>query len=624
MISDMTILELLDQLNDIDEHNELEAKSQKLDTVRSLLETVCSLSNEPGLGGGTILLGVAESDASDGPRYVLDNVDDPDKAQLDLATQCKCVFNHPVFPEIKVEKAEGKTVLRIAVDELPSTQKPLYFKADGLPRGAYRRVGSSDLRCTNEDIGELFADPSESYDQTPIKGATLDDVDEAAVRRYCDLRRQVNPVAEELSYDTQELLEALNCVNPDDKHQLNLSGVLLFGSSKLQRRVIPMARVDYIRVPGTEWVADPDESFNSIDMRGPLLTLVFRVVDAVANDLPRGFLLKGDSIQADSVGLPLKVLREAVVNALMHCSYKVGRPTQVIRYDNRIEIRNAGYSLKPEDRLGTPGSVPRNKTIAPVFHDTNLAETKGSGIKRMKKLMREVHLAQPTFESDREGNEFTIRLLLHHFLGPDDLAWLGRFAEFGLSDNQKTALVFMREAGAINNPTYRQICGCDTLKASIELRKLRDCGVIRQKGRGTATYYIPSWRAEAGARTNQSMDDSGPSMDDSGPSMDDSVPSMDDSNPKALDGDAKICAIAQGAGKHKNRAELETIIWKMCSVRALERGEIATFLRRTDRHVRCILKSMVQKKILAYKYPEMIKHPHQAYTAVKTTMDSEV
>ena len=404
---------------------------------------------------------------------------------------------------------------------------------------------------------------------------------------------------------------------PEIKFQNHLSGVLLFGSSKLQRRVIPMARVDYIRVPGTEWVADPDESFNSIDMRGPLLTLVFRVVDAVANDLPRGFLLKGDSIQADSVGLPLKVLREAVVNALMHCSYKVGRPTQVIRYDNRIEIRNAGYSLKPEDRLGTPGSVPRNKTIAPVFHDTNLAETKGSGIKRMKKLMCEAHLAQPTFESDREGNEFTIRLLLHHFLGSDDLAWLGRFAEFGLSDNQKTALVFMREAGTINNPTYRQICGCDTLKASTELRKLRDCGIIRPKGRGTATYYIPSWRVEECARTNQSMDDSAPSMDDS-------ALSMDDSKPKTTDGDAKICAIAQAAGKHKNRVELETIIWKMCSVRALERGEIATFLKRTDRHVRCILKSMVQKKILEYKYPEMIKHPHQAYLAVKTTMDSEV
>lgn len=39
----------------------------------------------------------------------------------------------------------------------------------------------------------------------------------------------------------------------------------------------------------------------------------------------------------------------------------------------------------------------------------------------------------PTFESSREENTFTVRLLLHHFLNEKDLVWLQRFKDFDLS-----------------------------------------------------------------------------------------------------------------------------------------------------------------------------------------------
>ena len=85
----------------------------------------------------------------------------------------------------------------------------------------------------------------------------------------------------------------------------------------------------------------------------------------------------------------------------MHGSYREQRPIQIRRYDNRIEIENSGYSLKPSEELGQPGSVPRNPSLAQVLHDTNLAETKGSGIRAMRRLMKNAHLAPPSFESNR-------------------------------------------------------------------------------------------------------------------------------------------------------------------------------------------------------------------------------
>ncbi|MDO6806401.1 hypothetical protein Q4595_28345, partial [Wenyingzhuangia sp. 1_MG-2023] len=82
---------------------------------------------------------------------------------------------------------------------------------------------------------------------------------------------------------------------------------------------------------------------------------------AILDDLPKHFRLpEGSTQRSDQPLLPQKVVREAVVNALMHRDYQVQQPILVVRYSNRIDIRNAGYSLKPEAMLGEMGSKLRN------------------------------------------------------------------------------------------------------------------------------------------------------------------------------------------------------------------------------------------------------------------------
>ncbi|MFW6275613.1 MAG: ATP-binding protein, partial [bacterium] len=484
-----TAQHLLELLNTQDECPWIEAKGGQASS-HSVMETVCAFCNEPDLGGGYILMGVAEDDRTDFPQYKVVGISEIDKLQKDLATQCAGMFNIPVRPAMSVEKADGKTVLKIRINEMPGSQKPVFFKSVGLPAGAMRRIGSTDQHCTEDDMRVFYQDHL-SYDQTPVEGNKIELVDESALNRYRTLREKVNPAAEELAYTDEELLEALGCVNRKNKKELNLAGLLLFGTKKAQRLNYPMLRVDYIRVPGNIWIQDPDKRFTTIDMQGPLILMIYRIIDAINADLPKGFLLADEGIQAQSTGLPVKSLREAIVNALMHRSYKEHRPTQVIRYDNRIEIINPGFSLKAEDKLGEPGSETRNPFIAAVFHETNLAETKGSGIRSMRKLMEQAHLAPPTFESDRMNNQFTVRLLLHHFLNEADVKWLSNFSKLMLSDTQKQALVFVREVGAIDNHTYRQLANCDTLKASADLRNLKEQKLLKAKGKGKATYYIP-------------------------------------------------------------------------------------------------------------------------------------
>lgn len=100
-------------------------------------------------------------------------------------------------------------------------------------------------------------------------------------------------------------------------------------------------------------------------------------------------------------------------------------------------------------------------------------------------------MSVPTYEFDRIGNSFTMRLLLHHFLGEDDLAWLAQFKGVPLDDDQRNILVFLRVVGAVDNRVYRQFAGCDTLRASAKLSMMCDAGLLEMKGKGKATYYVP-------------------------------------------------------------------------------------------------------------------------------------
>ena len=490
-----TAKELFAELNSFDENRRIEAKAASA-VGKSMMETVCAFANEPGLCGGYLLLGAKRTGmAEDGrPIYEPENIENTDKIQSDFVAMCNSMFNVRIRPIINVEEYLGKTVIVVKIEELPESQKPAYFAKRGLPEGAFRRIGPSDEKCSEEDM-YLFYQSADTYDSCIVDDADLDDIDENALNFYRKLRKEVNPDAEELTLNDVDLLRALGAIkkNKQGGYDLTYTGLLVFGKQMSLRRLVPSFRVDYIRISGNQWLADGDNRFEqTIDMRGPLILMVNKACSAVMDDLPKGFELKKDSMQASTPAiLPNKVLREAIVNSYIHRSNRVNQPIQIIRYSNRIEIHNPGYSLKPQDDWGEPGSMLRNPRISEIFHDTNLAETKGTGIGAMRRLMKEAGLMPPTFESNHEANKFTARLLLHHFLSKENMEWLAQYTVFGLLNEQKLALVFVREVGAIDNATYRQLDSSIThARARLEIHKLCNLGFLEKKGQGRNTYYI--------------------------------------------------------------------------------------------------------------------------------------
>lgn len=608
--------EIVEILRALGETSRIEAKAGG-SAGRSVMETVCSFANEPGLGGGYLLLSVDEQKDLLIPTDPVIGVKNVDKITNDLLSQCRTMLNVPVTPRIEPEEIEGKIVLVVFVPEAASGSKPIYFKDDGLPHGAFRRGSSGDVQCSDDDLLVLYADRSaESFDSSIVPRAEWDDIDPDAVEDYRKERRKTAPTAIELSYSDEDLLYSLSGVQKQNGAYLpTVAGILLFGKKLALRRLFPL-------------------------MRDPLMLVVRRAMTAVLEDFSQPFLLPEGSAQRQPfTPLPADALREAIVNAVMHRSYRDQSPVQIIRYANRLEIRNAGYSLKNEETWNEPRSDNRNPKIAATLHETLFADTKGSGMRVMRDAMEKVGLTPPYFESDRAKNSFVTIFLLHHFLSETDWQWLAGFKEFNLSQEEARALIWVRESGgakgAINNAVYRNLNGVDAIQASLHLRRLKDVEILEVKGRGSQAYFVPSsqfkiahekWEKLVSDSTfNASHNSSAMKAANEGglPSLAAFItPLVDLSSEGArqllmneLSDEAK--REIEQLKERVASASLRAIILKLCATRPYRAAELALLLRREANNLGTrYIAPLVGEGKLERTHPKQRSHPHQAYRTV--------
>jgi ATP-dependent DNA helicase RecG len=144
------------------------------------------------------------------------------------------------------------------VHEAAAAQKPVYLKALGLPRGAFRRLGPTDHHGTEDDLVALVQQRgSDSFDASLVRDAELSDLDPEAIGAYRKLRARGSADAEELGWSDEDLLRAVHAIALDGSDlRPTVAGLLLFGRAAALRRCFPMMRVDYLRLPSgrsTPW-----------------------------------------------------------------------------------------------------------------------------------------------------------------------------------------------------------------------------------------------------------------------------------------------------------------------------------------------------------------------------------
>lgn len=606
--------ELYDRFRRSDETTQIEAKRTEKEIGESILRTIAAFANEPGCGGGYLLLGVSRTLVDGNNSYEISGLPNPDKIQTDLANQCAGSFNVSIRPEIGVHVTDdGKRIVVAHIPESDASEKPVYFKKAGLPKGAFRRIGSADVQCTDADLSMLYGlRGSAGFDDGIIRGATLKDLDRTAIRAYRDARAELNPLAEELKLKGPDLLVALGAVHETRSGlAITRAGLLLFGKPSALRKYAPSARVDYVIIAGQHWVPDDANRYRSVEMRSPLVLAIPKLVEIVVQDLPTTFQLKGRKTRRKEIpAIPYAVIREAIVNAVMHRSYRVHSQIQIRRFSNRVEIWNPGYSLVPSERLGQPGSLTRNPRIADVLHDAGYAETKGTGIRVMRKQMHDANLTAPIFSSTRDEDTFQVTLLTHHLLDPATVDWLGTLARFEITDHDAKALIIARATGWVDNATYRNINAVDVLTASKALQRLRDVGLLESHNRGVATYYTLADAAVLSAQVEAPRDLG------LKPALSPKDSQKRRAAPQPLQLSPELVGLLRRIGSREAQPRLiEIAILKLCGLReSIRADELARYIKRSPMYLRKkFLKPMVNSGVLRHLYPQSSAHPLQAY-----------
>ena len=492
-LKDFSVRDILERLNAIDEDPYIEAKLDRRQVGKETRKTISAFANT---NGGWIIMGVEAQEVDGRRQYVAVGVEDPDKIQSEFATKCASELSVPLRPHLISEQIDGAVVVAGYVGSASVNDKPVFITSMGLPKGAFIRSGPSDQRCTEEEIARFFQEREQhAFDASLISDARMSELDSKLISDYRDAltARRTNLDLDECS--DADLLMSIRAAAQDDDGVVRptRAGMLLFAKPLSLRRYFPAMRIDYIRLQSNEWVDNPTERFETLDIEEPILKALPKAYAAVLDDLPKSNLLvEGELRRQEVPKIPAQALREVLVNALMHRSYRQHAAIQIRRFPNRIEVLNRGHSLVPEEDLGDSPPLQRNPNIASVLYDMELAETKGSGIKTIRKTMRGAGLEPPVIESDRQRDLFSITLFLHHFLDEGAHTWLAHFKHLELSPLEVRALVHARETGRVTNRALRDLTGEDILTASKCLTKLRDRRLLEQQGASVHTYYEPT------------------------------------------------------------------------------------------------------------------------------------
>ncbi|MCH7511498.1 MAG: ATP-dependent DNA helicase RecG, partial [Chloroflexi bacterium] len=200
---------------------------------------------------------------------------------------------------------------------------------------------------------------------------------------------------------------------------VTLSGMLLFG--KTPNRFLPQAGIDAAAFPGTEkdYAARERTALRGpmtplLDQNGELVEagLVEQALDFVKRNTGVTAVLEDGARRVEKPTYPPEVIREAVVNALIHRDYLLSNTDiELAIYQDRLEIVSPGKlpnGITPERmRAGTRAA--RNQLLKDIMRDYGYLEHMGMGIPRkIVRGMKEHNGTDPDLIED--GERFTVRL----------------------------------------------------------------------------------------------------------------------------------------------------------------------------------------------------------------------
>jgi len=324
--------------------------------------------------GGRIFIGI-----TDDRRLVgIQNINRVKSQVQDIARNCD--------PPVQLEMDMVDNILIVQVNE--GTDKPYSCK-----EGFFIRVGPNSQKMKrSEIIGLLKSEGLVRFEeQMCVNFRYPQDFSVDRFRNYLRLCK-ISPTIQRES----ALINLGVAMKDENGLVFTNAGVLLF--AKEPRRFHIHAIITCGRFKGTNKVHIIDRK----DFADDLILNVENAMKWLMTYIPVRYETQAGSLYRDEVPeIPQDALKEALLNSVIHRDYfEHGAVTMVEFYDDRIEITNPGGligGMKIED-LGTKSQT-RNPLIFDLIHRTGMIERMGSGIRRIRELVKAAGLRPPKFES---------------------------------------------------------------------------------------------------------------------------------------------------------------------------------------------------------------------------------
>ena len=389
------------------ENSTLEFKRDDIQNHALAKELVAFLNLE----GGTVLLGVEDDGSISGTTR--------DRLDEWVSELCRVKINPPTVPVLLwVKNAEpNRDVLAISISSGPD--KPYACVHSGR-RTYYIRVGNTSREASREELERMYQESGHlRYGLKPVPGASLDAFD---LRRLRDYLIQVigGPAPATEDFDGWEtLLRNIELMTVSGaQHVATIDGLLLFGRNP--NRYVPQSGIRAICYPGP----DPDYATRADeDLRGPMVPLKGAnesIVEAGLVEQAWDFVRRNTTPTARIEGgrridrweYPEIVIREAVVNALVHRDYSIsGTDIMLAIYSDRLEIQSPGRlpNTVTIDGMKSGMRYARNQTLVNIMRDYGYVDARGMGVRnKIIPGMRAHNNTEPDFIE--EENRFTVRL----------------------------------------------------------------------------------------------------------------------------------------------------------------------------------------------------------------------
>ncbi len=459
-------------------HFETKRVSNKM--VARALDTICAFANTE---GGIIALGVEDFDKAVG-RDRLYGIEENAEAVDELQRKLRTHFDPPI-DGIKLETLQvilrDGAVGRIVLVRVPQSAAVHSI----LNNGTLTRLPSSNRELSAAEINDLMYRRGVVSAEGQAVDVPLAVIETDHWRTYCAARRLATG-------DTADRLLRIGLGKQVGNGAASRvwptrAAVLLFSDfpSDVLAAHGTRAGVRVFHYSGTAIDHGPNPNLKKAPqtLRGPVVVLINQSLEYVQNEIAAGFEMAVSGFRTRHV-YPMRVIKEAITNAVLHRDYRYPRDVHVRIFDNRIEVESPGelpFNITPAT-IVTARSAPRNPslvTAARDFPDPPNVDA-GEGVPMMFAEMRTGGLYPPQYTVNRDAAVPTVTVTLLNEQRP--AVWEQ------VSD-------WIDRHGHIANRHLRQIANVETLEASRMLKAWVDSGLLAAddtKGKRGTVYRRPS------------------------------------------------------------------------------------------------------------------------------------